>query len=64
MLGVHALLVKLNLNEAIGVCANNEIDFCPVDHDYFLHIVDYVRQLLWCESLQTSVKLSRSEVAI
>ena len=64
MIGVHALLVKLNLNEAIRVGANNEVHLCPVDHNYFLHIVDDVRQLLWRESLQTAVKLSRSEVAI
>ena len=64
MIGVHALLVKLNFNEAIRVGANNEVHLCPVDHNYFLHIVDDVWQLLRRESLQTAIKLSRSEVAI
>ena len=51
MLGVHALLVELNLDEAIRVGTDDEVDLRPIDHDYFLDIVDDVRQLLRRESL-------------
>jgi len=36
---VDTFLVKLNLDKAIRVGSDDEVDFGPVDHDYFLHVV-------------------------
>ena len=64
MLSINGLLIKLDLNEAIRVRSDDEVDLRPVDHDDFLDIVHDIRQLLWRESLQTAIKLCRSEVSI
>ena len=45
MLCIDTLLIKLDLNKAIRVRSNDEVDFCPVDHDNFLHVVDDIGQL-------------------
>ena len=64
MLCVHTLLIELDLNEAIRICTNYEVDFCPVDHDDLLYVVDYIRQLLLSKSFKTSVLLRWSEITI
>jgi hypothetical protein len=43
VLCINAFLVELDLNEAVRVRANDEIHFGPVDHDYFLDVVNDVR---------------------
>ena len=43
MLSVDAFLVELDFDEAIGVGADDEIDFGPVDHDDLLHVVHNIR---------------------
>ena len=64
MLGVHTFLIKFNLDEAVWIGADDEINLGPVYHDDLLDIVNNIRQLLGSESLQTSILLSRSKVAI
>ena len=39
MLSVDALLVEFDLNEAVRVCPDNEVNFSPIDHNDFLHII-------------------------
>lgn len=63
VLGIDTLLVKLDLDKAIRVCSNDEIYFCPIHHDYFLYVVDDIRQLLLRKSFKTPVLLRRSEVS-
>lgn len=43
MLCIHAFLVKFNFNEAVWVCTNNEVYFCPVNHDHFLNVIHDIR---------------------
>ena len=42
MVGVDALLVKLDLDEAIRVCSNDEVDLRPIHHDDLFNIIDDV----------------------
>lgn len=37
--GVNALLVELDLDETVGICADNKVYFSPIDHDDFLDII-------------------------
>lgn len=37
--GVDAFLVELDFDEAVWVCADDEVDFGPVNHDDFLDVV-------------------------
>lgn len=39
---VYASLIKLDLDKAVRVGTNNEIDLSPINHDYLLDIVDNV----------------------
>lgn len=41
--GVHTLLVELDFDEAVGVGADDEVYFGPVDHYYFLDKVNNIR---------------------
>jgi len=43
ILCINAFLVELDLNEAVRVRANDEVHLGPVDHDYFLDVVNDVR---------------------
>ena len=43
VLSINALLVKFDLDEAVRVCADYEVDLCPVYHDDLLDIVYKVR---------------------
>jgi len=63
VLGIDALLIKLDLDEAIRVCSNDEVNFCPIHHDHLLYVVDDVRQLLLRKSFKTPVLLCWSEIA-
>ena len=40
MVRVNALLIKLNLDKAIRVRANDEVDLGPVHHDHLFDVVD------------------------
>ena len=40
MLSINALLVKFDLDEAVGVCADYKVDLGPVHHNDLLDIVD------------------------
>ena len=45
VLSINALLVKFDLDEAVRVCADYEVDLGPVHHDDLLDIVYKVGQL-------------------
>ena len=62
VLGVDALLIELDFNETIGIGPNDEVYFCPVNHDDFLDIIHNVWQLLRGQSLQTFLGLGWSKV--
>ena len=64
MLCINTLLVKLDLNKAIRIRSNDEVDLCPINHDDFLHIVNDIGQLRWDESFKTAILLSRSEITV
>ena len=60
---VYASLIKLDLDKAVRVGSNNEIDFSPVNHDNLLDIVDNVRELLLSHTLHTAIHLCRLELS-
>jgi hypothetical protein len=64
MLSVNRFLIKFDFNETIRVCANDKVDFGPIDHDHFLDVVYYIWELACRQSFQASVKLGRPKVAI
>ena len=64
MLCIDTLLIKLDLNKAIRIRSNDEVDLRPINHDDFLHIVNDIGQLRWDESFKTAILLSRSEVSV
>ncbi len=39
---VDALLVEFDFYEAVGVRADDEVDFRPIDHDHLLEVVDNI----------------------
>ena len=51
LVGVDALAVELDFDEGIGVGADNEVYFGPVNHDYFFDVVDHVCKLCWSQTL-------------
>ena len=58
------LLVEFDLNEAVRVRADDEVDLSPVDHDHLLDVVHNVWQLRRGQTLKTLVKLGRSEISV
>lgn len=44
---VHAFRIKFNLNETVWIRTDDKIYFSPINHDYFLQVVDHIRQLGW-----------------
>ena len=64
VLSINALLVKFDLDEAVRVRADYEVDLCPVHHDDLLDIVYKVRQLTRDEAFETAVLLRWTEVAV
>ena len=64
VLSINALLVKFDLDEAVGVRANYEVDLGPVHHDDLLDIVHNVGQLARDEALEAAVLLRRAEVTV
>ena len=39
MLSIDALLVKFDLDEAVRVRSDNKVNFSPINHNDFLHII-------------------------
>ena len=64
MFGINTLLVKFDLDEAVRVCADYEVDLGPVHHDDLLDIVYKVGQLTRDEALETTVLLRRTEITV
>ena len=64
MICIDALLIKLDLDEAVRVSSDDKVDLSPVNHDHLLDVVYNVRQLAWDEALKTAILLRRSEIAI
>ena len=60
---VYASLIKLDLDKAVRVGSNNEIDFGPVNHDNLLDIVYNVRELLLRHTLHAAIHLCRLELS-
>jgi len=48
MVSINALLVKLDLDEAIWVRSDDKVDFSPVYHDHLLDIIYNIWQLSRC----------------
>ena len=61
---VDGLLVELNLDKAVWVGADDEVDLGPVDHDHLLDVVDDVRQLVLVDLLQSAIVGTWLEVAM
>lgn len=64
VLRVDRLLIKFDLDEAIRVSSNDEVDLGPVHHDYLLDVVHDIWELRRRQSLQTLVLLRRSEISM
>ena len=64
MICIDALLIKLDLDEAVRVCSDDEVDLGPVNHNHLLDVVNNVWQLARNEALKTAILLCRSEIAI
>ena len=63
-LSVDRALVELDLDEAVRVCTNDEVDFRPIDHDNFLDVVYNVRELLLGDALHGPVHLCRLKLSV
>ena len=57
-------MIEFDLDEAVGVGADNEVDLCPVDHNDLLDVVYDVRQLAGRESLQATIELGRPKITV
>jgi hypothetical protein len=55
-------LVKLDLNKAIWISANDEVHLSPIYHDHLLDVVHDIRELSLCDSLHAAVGLCRLEL--
>ena len=64
MFSVNALLVKFDLDEAVGVRADYEVDLCPVHHDDLLDIVYKVGKLTRDEAFETTILLRWTEITV
>ena len=60
---VYASLIKLDLDKAVRVGSNNEVDFGPVNHDNLLDIVYNVRELLLRHTFHAAIHLCRLELS-
>ena len=63
-LSVHRFLVKLNLDEAVWVCSNDEVHLGPINHYHFFNVVDNVWQLSLVDLIHGAVVLARLEVSM
>lgn len=62
--GVDGPLVKFDLDKAIGVRADDEVDLRPVNHDYFLYVVHDIRQLCLSDPLHAAIGLRGPELPV
>ena len=62
VLSVDTLLVEFDLNKAVRVGSNDEVNFSPINHDNFLHVIHNIWQLLWSKAFKTLLGLRWSEI--
>lgn len=59
---IDAPLIEFDLNKAVRVGTNDEVDLSPVNHNDFLYVVNNVGELLLCNTLHATIHLSRLEL--
>lgn len=61
---INRLLIKLDFYKAVWISSNDEIYFCPVNHDNFLYIVNNIGELSLVDLVHGPIVLARLEIAV
>jgi len=61
---VDTFLIEFDLDKAIWICANNEVNFGPIDHDHLLDVVNHIWQLSSVDLVHTFVICRWLEVSM
>ena len=56
-ISVNAPLIELDLNEAVRVGTDNEVNLSPINHNNLLYVVNDIRELLLCDTFHTAIHL-------